>query len=71
LGLTAAGTVVELLEPATELVNVDADDRILRNVELGAASERLYRDVDLLRGFPENGAFDQVIEESAELPRAT
>ena len=50
---------------------VDAHDRVLRHVKLRPAAQCLDGDVDLFRGLPQNGAFDQIIEQTTELAGAS
>ncbi len=71
LRLFAAGTAIELFQSASELVDIDAHHRVLCDIELGAATERLDGDVNFLRGLSLNGAFDEVIEQAAQLSGAT
>src|SRR5690348_12026091 len=62
---------VELLELATQLVDVNPDGRIRGHVEIGAPPEDLDRDHRLLRDPATAGALDQVIEQPLQLVGTT
>src|SRR5689334_13889501 len=58
---------IELVELAPQLVDVDANSRVLRHVEVGATSEYLDRDDRLLGSTARTSAGEQVFEQAMQL----
>jgi chromosome condensin MukBEF MukE localization factor len=60
---------IELLELAPQLVDVDANRRVLGHVEIGTAAKHFHGDDRLLRGAAGTRAGDQVFEQAMQLIR--
>src|SRR5262244_428828 len=60
---------IELVELAPQLMDVQTNGRVLRNVEIGATAEDLDGDYRLLRGAPRARARQQVLKQAMQLFR--